>query len=392
MAVEDQVRDLLHAVTPYPMVGLDGEAVARSARRRHRRRLALVTLPAVVVVVALVLGGTALLGRSDRPRSELPAGPATGWHRIPDMPLSPRYLPLVAWTGEEALVIGGSESKDGAPADDGAAYDPDTQTWRTISAAPAGLDSDDMGTFADGTLVVAHEGSLLAYDVAADRWHELPAPPRDVYRRSIAAQGGRLYLIGVDSGGERMRVQVLDLAAGSWSELPVDPDIDPAYLPTLVPTPSGLVVMGDGLQRASADVWDGSSWRHYDTDLRGGLWRWTGDRVVSGWIASRRSATRSAAFDPATGTWTPLPWLPVDSPTTLWDGAPVPIEGTRVFSDSTVYDDADGSFTTVQPPEPSLTSPGLALIGRSLFTFGGYLASAGQPRTTPHAWQLDLPQ
>ena len=114
MAVDDQVRDLLHELTPYPPLGLDGAAVARSAQRRRRRRIALVTMPAVVVVVALVLGGTALLGRSGQHRPEPPAGPGAGWHRIPDLPLSPRSVPLVAWTGEEALVIGGVGTLAGA--------------------------------------------------------------------------------------------------------------------------------------------------------------------------------------------------------------------------------------------------------------------------------------
>ena len=388
MAVEDQVRELLHSVTPYPPLGLDGAVVARSARRRHRRRVALVTLPAVVVVVALVLGGTALLGRTDRPRSEPPTGPGTGWHRIPDLPLSPRFAPLVAWTGDEILVVGGSGARDGA------AYDPAARTWRAIAPAPASLSSssDDASVVADGTLFVAHRGDLLAYDVAADHWRRLPAPPHQVDLATVAARDGRVYLLSEnDPGGADLPVQVLDVAAGSWSTLPADPDLPENYLRTLVATPAGLVVMGDGLERASADVWDGTSWQHHDTDLRGAFWTWTGDRIVPGYLASRRATTPSGAFDPATGTWSALPWLPVDSPTTLWDGATVATDGAVVFSNSTVYDDTDGSFTNVQPPEHGLTSPGLALVGGTLYTFGGVVGADGQERTTTHAWAYDVP-
>ena len=394
MAVEDQVRDLMHELTPYPPLGLDGAAVARSARRRHRRRLALVTLPAVAVVVALVLGGTALLGRSGEPRSELPAGPGAGWHRIPDLPLSPRSAPLVAWTGDEALVIGGAGTTDGPGLRDGAAYDPEARTWRTISPAPVSLSgsSDDASVVVDGTLFVAHRGYLLAYDVAADSWRRLPAPPREVPFATIAAQDGLLYLLGVnESGGADQPVQVLDLATGSWSTLPPDPDLPENYLRTLVATPSGLVVMGDGLDRASADVWNGSTWQHHDTDLRGAFWTWTGERIVPGYLASHLAATPSGAFDPATGSWTALPWLPVDSPTTLWESATVATDGRQVFSNSTVYDDADGSFTNVRPPEPGLTSPGLALVGGSLLTFGGHTGAGAAERPTTHAWAYDLP-
>ena len=408
MAVEDQVRELMQTVTPYPPVGLDGEAVTRSARRRHRRRITLLTLPAVVVAVALALGGTALLGRTDQPRSELPAGPATGWHRVPDMPLSPRYFPLVAWTGREALVIGGLDGTrvgpghDGTPLQDGAAYDPQTRSWRAIAPAPEDLSgrTDDVTALADGTLLVAHLGDLLAYDIAGDSWQRLPPPPQEVLMPTIAAQDGRLYLLAVnDPGGADLPVQVLDLGTGSWSALPAGPGLPDGVLRTLVPTPAGLVVMGEGLDRASAALWDGSDWTDYPaTDLRGSFWHWTGDRVISGWVTSDESDTRSAALDPASGTWDPLPWLPVDSPTTLWDAGRSPAAGSLVFSNSTVYDDATGTFTAVEPPEPELGRPGLAIGDRSLFAFGGYLTDPGhaydrvkQVRTTSHAWQLEIP-
>ncbi|GAA1150457.1 hypothetical protein [Nocardioides aquiterrae] len=400
MAVEDQVRDLLHELTPYPPLGLDGAAVARSARRRHRRRIALVTLPAVVVVVALVLGGTAFLGRSDRPRPEPPAGLGTGWYRIADLPLSPRKLPLVVWTGEEALVVGGVSEKS-ASLEDGAAYDPAGDSWRTIAPAPEHLSAADFATaFVGHTLVVGTHDGLLAYDVDPDAWRRLPDPPHRVTWPTIAAADGHVYLLDDhDVTDEQTPVQVLDLASGTWSTLPLGPDVAAHGIRTLVWTPAGLVVMGDGLDSASGALWDGTRWVSFpDTDLRGSLWHWTGERVVSGWVASRRSATRSAALDPAAGAWSALPWLPVDSPSTLWSGGRMPADGPLVFSDSTVYDDADGSFTPVHPPEPFLTAPGLLLAGRTLFTFGGYLPDPGhqydrvdQGTTTTHAWAYDVP-
>lgn len=408
MAVEDQVRELMHAVTPYPPVGLDGEAVARSARRRHRRRVALVTLPAVAVVTALVLGGTAMLGRSHHPRSEAPADGAPRWHRITDLPLSPRYLPLTVWTGEEALVIGGLDATSVGPGRpqttlaDGAAYDPAADSWRAIAPAPEDLtgSGDDATALAGRTLVVAHDGDLLAYDLDQDRWRRLPAPPQQVPLATMAAQDGLVYLLDVnDRGGAHDPVQVLDPGTETWSALPPGPDLPDGVLRTLVSTPAGLVAMGDGLDAASAARWDGSRWTTYPpTDLRGSFWHWTGDRVVSGWVTSDESETRSAALDPGTGTWSALPWLPLDHPTTLWDGGRPPADGPLVFSNSTVYDDADGSFTDVEPPEPTLTSPGLVLAGRSLLAFGGYVPAAGQEhaevkrvQTTSHAWVVEIP-
>ncbi len=45
------------------------------------------------------------------------------------------------WTGTEMIIWGGTDSSDNNPLTDGAAYNPTTQTWRTIAPAPAtGLD------------------------------------------------------------------------------------------------------------------------------------------------------------------------------------------------------------------------------------------------------------
>ena len=89
--------------------------------------------------------------------------------------------------------------------------------------------------------------------------------------------------------------------------------------------------------------------------------------MISGWVTSDESDTRSAALDPASGTWDPLPWLPVDSPTTLWDAGRSPAGGLLVFSNSTVHDDATGTFTAVEPPGAGARPARLAIGDRSLF-------------------------
>ena len=86
---------------------------------------------------------------------------------------------------------------------------------------------------------------------------------------TIAAQDGRLYLLAVnDPGGADLPVRCSTWGPGRG------PRPRRAGLPTaswhLVPTPAGLVVMGEGLDRASAALWDGSDWTDYPaTDLRG---------------------------------------------------------------------------------------------------------------------------
>jgi hypothetical protein len=414
MAVEDQVRDLLHTVVPHPPIGLDADTVERSARRRHRRHVALTTLPAVVVVTALVLGGTALLGRSDRPSSVVPTDQAPRWHQVADMPLSPRWLPLVAWTGDEAIVVGGltgstaGVGQDATTLADGAAYEPEAGTWRTIAPAPEHLSSvDDTSVLVDDTLVVAHAGRLLAYDLTHDSWRRLPDPPHPMPLATMATMEGLVYALNVNvPGNDQYPVQVLDPATDEWSALPLDDGFREPSLRTLVATPEGLVVMSDG-NVAAAELWDGTNWSLYpDSDLQGCCWHWTGDRVISGGLvtesASKQGGFRAfhpAALDPATGTWTALPWLPKDTPTTLQTGGLAAADGPLLLANSWLYDDTDGSFTHVDPPVSYLTTPGLLIGGRTLLAFGGYLPEPGhendnvkQVQPTSQVWKIDMPQ
>jgi hypothetical protein len=100
--------------------------------------------------------------------------PATGsWRILADSPLSPRRVRAV-WTGTEMLAVAGSSggdpvSGDGSFAhDDGAAYDPERDTWRSLAAGPAHPGFVPLWT---GTHVLAFaKGGVHVYDAGADRW------------------------------------------------------------------------------------------------------------------------------------------------------------------------------------------------------------------------------
>lgn len=74
---------------------------------------------------------------------------AAAWGELPAPPLSPRETPTGFWTGEEVVLVGGSDAPPCpptaactvprvAPLADGAAYDPATGAWRAIADAPVG--------------------------------------------------------------------------------------------------------------------------------------------------------------------------------------------------------------------------------------------------------------
>ncbi len=138
----------------------------------------------------------------------------------------------MVWTGSEALVVGGVDP-GGQPRPAAAAYDPVTDTWRTLADPPT--DSDRINPLVAWTgtdmLVIGGDnpdGSLLvsygeAYDPATDVWRGIASPPVGfVTDRSPAAWTGRELLVWPgDGGGSTMEIAPIayDPATDSWREL-----------------------------------------------------------------------------------------------------------------------------------------------------------------------------
>jgi hypothetical protein len=103
----------------------------------------------------------------------------------------------VAWTGREMVVWSGSER------DDGAAYDPDADRWRSIAAAPVRGRYSPATVWTGRELLVwggdseqlffADDGA--AYDPAADRWRALPPAPVSARTAPAAVWSGREMLL-----------------------------------------------------------------------------------------------------------------------------------------------------------------------------------------------------
>lgn len=112
--------------------------------------------------------------------------PATdSWQMLPAAPEEGRFGAGAAWTGAEVVVWGGSTA--GAAAfdfrRDGLAYRPATNTWRTIPPAPFGLMSPRMVALPGGVLVTGggrqqtpSDVRSLWFDLADETWTELVVP------------------------------------------------------------------------------------------------------------------------------------------------------------------------------------------------------------------------
>ncbi len=152
------------------------------------------------------------------------------WRSLADSPLAPEQQPLGAWTGRElVLFVSGMSAVDGTPFPDelarAAAYDPETDTWRRIAPLPEARRGASAVWTGHEILVVggrAGAGSParvgLAYNPATNGWRRLPAMETG-RMGAVAAWTGRRLLIW---GGETGRTSFVATADG----LAFDPGTD----------------------------------------------------------------------------------------------------------------------------------------------------------------------
>lgn len=249
--------------------------------------------------------------------------PATNeWTKIPPSPLKARAFAAAVWTGSAMFVWGGATdlAGTGATSDDGALYDPATRRWRMLPRSP--LSSRlDMTAYWTGTEVVifgGHHWPLTAtyrqdfdgaaYNPQTNRWRTLapiPPPRQGMYFESTAvpiAHGNvflwRLWDRVVTNGNEQTGYQgaeVLnyDLSANRWSF----DDLVAKDSPVI----RAALFTGTQIVTSATSPCAGPHSCPYIADLHG----WSLDLHSRKWVA--------------------LPHGPVDDsmPTTIWTGAVV---------------------------------------------------------------------
>jgi hypothetical protein len=397
MSVEERLRsrlsDGLARLDPGPG---DRPAVEALGRRFRRRRIT--EGAAAVAVVALVAVAVVVPRLGDDGDSRpTPAPPAGGsWHGGAPSPVGPRWMPVTAWTGTEALVLGGGTDSPCPPnascvaedpmASDGAAYDPTTDSWRDIADAPVPIGYWFRSVVVGRTLVL-FDGNRrwLAYDIESDSWSDLPAAPRKVADSGdIKALDGRVYVASASG-----RVVVLDVARRQWSALPVD-DQQPHLTPyAVLPTDDGIFACGADPEVAPddgdtppftiVDRWDGAAWsaRFPKTGTVGNLCaHWTGKRLVALDIQTAPgldgNPPMGGRLDPETGEWSRLPGAPdVEAP--RGDGwYPHAADGPLMAAWGYAYDDAAETWTLLGRPDSVIDADqGAVWAEGRLLVFGG---------------------
>lgn len=370
----------------------------------------------LLAVVTLVLS-LAACGSATGPDSSNGAAPATGWARLPDVPLSPRTDPVVAWTGSEVVVVGGNtgwvcppNADCGSPtalASDGAAYDPATRTWRAIAPAPVGLWNSWGGNsdfaLVGGTLVVrgTKDGAWQGYDVEGDTWSPLTPPAG--FEGQLAASGGRLWA----RAGKRIL---------SWDPATDEATVEATYAPDrplqdtqVFVTPAGPVLAGvryhdaapDEPTLTQVDVPDGSGgWHRFVTGQVGWMSHWDGTRLVGvepgevdggeidGWD---RAYPFAGTLDPVSGDWQPLDVPAPDWQSDDWDISAA--AGTRIVSHGQFLDTATGTSLLLGRPASTLDHDlTTTWTDDGLFVFGGVDEAAGfESPAGPEVWSWTPP-
>lgn len=209
-------------------------------------------------------GGRDTLGRRDGAAFD----PATGtWRKLPRAPVG-GYANSLVWTGAEMITWGGVRTFPGRPTGsprgfvaDGAAYDPASGTWREL--APAPLDARGWHTAVwTGTEMIVWGGmaeprsdcydcgypdDAAAYDPATDTWRTLPnGPLAGRVEHSAVWTGEEMIVYGGSAPGGGPGKEdgaIFDPAAATWSLLP-EPPIAGRYRHRALWTGGEMIVWG----------------------------------------------------------------------------------------------------------------------------------------------------
>lgn len=280
-----------------------------------------------------------------------PPAAEPGWAEMADAPIAPRSYHLTLAMDDEILVWGGMELEPNEPdADgdaiptmpvDGAVYDPVADSWRTIPDAPLPGSASGVWTGTEAILVsggpplttpdmAGGPPEAAAFDPATDTWRTLAAPPEDLAPTGITTVWTGTHVVALQSGTAfpeddpvPTAVGVYDPATDTWTTGATTDALSPTA--TAVWTGTEVLVVASANTDPSDGTYDemllraydpaADTWRSIPWGLEGGdrsfpVVAWTGDRLfVAGGLTygddPEGRAQDAALLDPVTGTWTP---------------------------------------------------------------------------------------
>jgi N-acetylneuraminic acid mutarotase len=293
----------------------------------------------------------------------------SAWRSGPALP-SRRLEPGVTALGDRLVVAGGFDTSIGEGLHTSMVVDvldSQTDTWLApLPPLPVAWTHIDLAS-SGGTLYLLGglesaqfraRGETFALDADATAWRPLATMPVGFERGAagVVATATHIYLLGGASTTDAIATCLdYDIAADRWSELPALPL--PRSHPAAMQTSDGTLLVAAGLQSLDStqplgDVLalapGAASWQRRDAvlaSLRGGCAYGVlgGELVCAGGEAARSALHVVDSYDPATDRWRSLDALPADRAGT--QGAAI---GTRFFvpggAAKLVYEPTDTLF------------------------------------------------
>ncbi|MBZ4423189.1 hypothetical protein [Myxococcus sp. RHSTA-1-4] len=292
-----------------------------------------------------------------------------------------RYLHTGVWTGRELLVWGGvgCGERPNLPCADGAAYAPDSDTWKALprEGAPSARGWHVAAWTGRWMLVWGGEepqqprvlGDGARYDVETGVWTGMSAVGAPSARRyHSAVWTGEELLVWGGTGGAQV-----DTALGDGA----------AYSPE---TDTWRPLRAEGAPRARwahTAVWTGTE-----------LVVWGGLGCGSDGPGAPRYCEDGARYDSKRETWTPLPKAGAPTPRTghsmVWTGQEVLVWGgassacangtSGACADGAAYDPARNQWTALSARGAPAARAGHTAVwtGQAMFLWGGMGASEGE--------------
>lgn len=383
--------------------------MARLARRRRFRGI-LVSGTAAVMVLGVVFASASVLhedGRTAEPSLPRPPGahqpqdhqPGT-FLPIAPSPLLPRHDAVGVWTGSEMLVVGGTTGPPcpptadcAGPSDDtlrsdGAAYDPATDTWQAIPAAPRPV-VGGLAAWSGTEMVVVTGGVTLAYDPLGESWRYLDPPPDGGFNQTVVTDQGIVF----GSYDKRPRSGMgsdwlLDPLVGTWLPMPADP-FGESYDRSLAWDGERLWLLSMSVANHSkayggaasrVAVLEDGAWRVVSATppmVYGQQW-WFFEGLLVAPVSSASPNARLGVFvTPGSTEWSSIPIAAVDPDDGLQECTLPPIgPGPEwLAGGGPVLTSLDPLATTVVPPCAQLALPDVAVwSGDQLIIWGGIAA------------------
>lgn len=150
------------------------------------------------------------------------------WSALPPSPLSPRSWAGGVWTGAEVIVWGGAQGSwpGERQVDDGAAYDPESETWRLLPPAPIATNAPTVSVWTGsealfwGSYSLEVPGTGVAYSPSTDSWRQIPDPDVPMTESvSHAWTGSEVVVVGGNGRKRYANAAAFDPSANTWRTL-----------------------------------------------------------------------------------------------------------------------------------------------------------------------------